>query len=103
MAAYRTIRHWQWTPAREHAAALVAANEVTDARIAAQCGVCRRTLGYWKAHPAFQARVQHHRETYARQLEAEWRARERAVARAEFAAWRARLARKYPLAFPRDV
>ncbi len=46
-----------WTPARLVALELVWADELTDAEIAREVGVCRRTLGAWKATPAFQAEI----------------------------------------------
>lgn len=54
---YVTLVRWAWTPARERAAELVAADELTDEAIAAAVGVSRRTLTYWKRHPEFRARV----------------------------------------------
>jgi hypothetical protein len=48
-------RPFAWTPAREAALALAIEDRLTDEAIARKVGVCRRTLGYWKAHPDFIA------------------------------------------------
>jgi len=58
---------------REEAAQHVAADYLTDARIAAQVGICRRTLGYWKCQPDFAARVNALRAAYRAQLMADAR------------------------------
>jgi gas vesicle protein len=48
---------FNWTDERRLAAQLLAMNEKTDEQIAAECGVTRRMLAYWKKHPEFTARV----------------------------------------------
>jgi hypothetical protein len=48
---------FEWTVARERAASMVADDELTDKRIAAEVGVTERTLDNWKKHPDFRARV----------------------------------------------
>ncbi len=49
---------FHWTVRREEAAALLAADELTDEEIAARAGVTRRQLTNWKRHPDFAARIQ---------------------------------------------
>ncbi len=46
-----------WTGTKQRAAALLAEDGLTDARIAARLKVTDRTLRLWKAHPEFAARV----------------------------------------------
>ena len=46
-----------WTGTKQCAAALLAEDGLTDARIAARLKVTDRTLRLWKAHPEFAARV----------------------------------------------
>ncbi len=60
---------------REEAAQHVAGDYLTDARIAARVGICRRTLGYWKRQPDFAARVGAVRAAYHAQITAEFAAR----------------------------
>jgi len=57
---------------REAAAQHVAGDYLTDARIAAEVGICRRTLGYWKRQPDFAARVDAVRGAYHAQITAEF-------------------------------
>ena len=61
-------RPFTWTPARKTALELLVEDRLTDAAIARQVGVCRRTLGYWKAHPDFVAAAQRLVNDYAAQL-----------------------------------
>ena len=49
---------FHWTARREEAAALLAADELTDEEIAARAGVTRRQLTNWKRHPDFATRIQ---------------------------------------------
>jgi hypothetical protein len=51
---------FEWTGARERAAALLADGELTDQGIADEVGVNRWTLWSWKRHPDFKARVADH-------------------------------------------
>ncbi len=60
---------------REEAAQHVAGDYLTDERIAAQVGICRRTLGYWKRQPDFAARVGAVRAAYHARITAEFMAR----------------------------
>ncbi len=60
---------------REEAARHVAGDYLTDERIAAQVGICRRTLSYWKRRPDFAARVDAVRAAYHAQITAEFMAR----------------------------
>lgn len=48
---------WEWTPQREQAASLLALDQITDTEIAAQVGVDRNTLWWWKQSPVFAAQV----------------------------------------------
>ncbi len=70
----KTIQNWTknrpfvWTPARQTALQLVVAGRLTDMTIARQVGVCRRTLGYWKAHPDFVAAAEQLVNDYAKEL-----------------------------------
>jgi hypothetical protein len=48
---------FDWTGPKERAAALLAADEMTDLEIAEEIGVARRTLSTWKDHPEFARRV----------------------------------------------
>lgn len=50
-------RAWQWTEQRERAAALLAADELSDEKIAKELGIGRTTLHEWKQHPEFAERV----------------------------------------------
>ena len=61
-------RPFTWTPARKTALELLVEDRLTDAAIARQVGVCRRTLGYWKAHPDFIAAAERMVAAYAAQL-----------------------------------
>jgi hypothetical protein len=49
---------WEWTEPKHRAAALVAADELTDQGIADKVGVARSTFQNWKKHPEFKTRVQ---------------------------------------------
>ncbi len=70
----KTIQNWTenrpfvWTTARQTALQLVVAGRLTDMAIARQVGVCRRTLGYWKAHPDFVAAAERLVDDYAKEL-----------------------------------
>jgi hypothetical protein len=46
-----------WTGRKAEAAALAAADDLTNEEQAARLGVARKTLDRWKAHPEFKARV----------------------------------------------
>jgi hypothetical protein len=48
---------FEWTVARERAAALLADGEFTDQEVADEVGVSRWTLWSWRQHPEFAARV----------------------------------------------
>ena len=61
-------RPFVWTPARTTALQLLVEDRLTDEAIARQVGVCRRTLGYWKAHPDFVAAAQRLVDDYANEL-----------------------------------
>ena len=61
-------RPFTWTPARTTAVRLLVEDRLTDEAIARQVGVCRRTLGYWKAHPDFVAAAQRLVDDYAKEL-----------------------------------
>jgi hypothetical protein len=61
-------RPFVWTPQREWALELLVEDRLTDQQIASQIGVSRRTIGYWKAHPDFIARVEKVVEANRRQL-----------------------------------
>ena len=61
-------RPFAWTPARKTALQLLMEDRLTDAAIARQVGVCRRTLGSWKTHPDFIAAAQRLVTAYAAQL-----------------------------------
>lgn len=50
----------KWSKVKEDAALLVAVDELTDDAIVANLGIGKRTLGDWKAHPDFKARVDSH-------------------------------------------
>ena len=63
-AMSQNVAGFQWTETKEQAAALVARDELTNAEIAATCGITPRTLDRWKAHPAFMTRVTEHHEAY---------------------------------------
>lgn len=62
---------FRWNPTRDRAAELVADDHLTDEAIAAQLRVSRRTLAYWKRHPAFAARVAERRAAQRAAIEAE--------------------------------
>ena len=64
------IAPFRWTGQRARACELVADDRLSDDEIAAEVGVAPRTLGYWKAHPDFQARVAERREAQRRAIEA---------------------------------
>ena len=48
----------------ERAALMVAEDTLTDVDIAAQVGITKRSLEFWKKRPAFAARVREHREAF---------------------------------------
>lgn len=48
---------FKWAGQRELAAQLTAEDRLSDVKIAEQCGVDRKTLQRWRAHPDFMARV----------------------------------------------
>lgn len=52
------VTPFKWTPRRRQAVPLVADDLLTDAQIAAACGVTRQALVKWRAHPDFQAAVE---------------------------------------------
>ncbi len=52
-----TENQWVWNARRETAALLVAQDELTDAQIAKEVGVSRKTLAEWKLRSEFRARV----------------------------------------------
>ncbi len=70
----KTIQNWTenrpfvWTTARQTALQLVVEGRLTDIAIARQVVVCRRTLGYWKAHPDFVAAAEQLVDDYAKEL-----------------------------------
>jgi hypothetical protein len=64
-------RPFAWTPARKTALQLLVEDQLTDEAIARQVGVCRRTLGYWKAHPDFIAAADRLVEEYRAELRRE--------------------------------
>ena len=47
-----------WDKRRRRAFRLVVQGGLTGAEIAAELGVCRRTLGNWKRHPSFRAALE---------------------------------------------
>lgn len=49
---------FRWTKVRALAAQLLAEDQLTDEQIADRCKVNRWTIGVWKKHPDFDARVQ---------------------------------------------
>jgi hypothetical protein len=61
-------RPFAWTPARTTALRLLVEDRLTDEAIAREVGVCRRTLGYWKAHPDFIAAAERIVDAYAAEL-----------------------------------
>jgi DNA-binding XRE family transcriptional regulator len=58
--AIQNLTEFRWNKARNDAAILLAADEITDTAIAEKVGVTRQTLYNWREHPDFQARVQEH-------------------------------------------
>ena len=60
----RRVRPWKWTPRREEAVQLVAADRLRDYAIAARVGISDRQLRRWKHVPEFRQRVAQHREAY---------------------------------------
>jgi hypothetical protein len=50
-------RPFRWTTKSEEAAALLAADRLTNDQIAEQLGLHRATLARWKQHPEFMARI----------------------------------------------
>lgn len=55
---------FHWDKRRERAAVLVAEDRLSNEEIAAECGVARQTLDFWKKHVEFQERVQEHIAAY---------------------------------------
>lgn len=55
---------FRWDKRSEEAAALLAADNLSDEKIAEKVGVHRATLARWKHHPAFTARVDDHVEAF---------------------------------------
>ena len=55
---------FSWTKPKELAAALVAADALSDEDIGVKCGVSRQTLACWKKHPEFAGRVREHVEAF---------------------------------------
>lgn len=51
---------FRWTTQRETAARHVADDLLSDAQIAAECGVSRQALATWKKDPSFAQRVDEH-------------------------------------------
>ena len=62
---------WKWNPSRETAAALYAADRLTNVQIAKRAGVSERTLRYWLQIPAFVAHVLELREILRRKAREE--------------------------------
>ncbi len=62
------VTEWVWDPVSETAALEVAQNKLSDERIATNAGVDRVTLWRWKHQPEFAARVQAHRDHWAKEL-----------------------------------
>jgi hypothetical protein len=60
---------FEWTVARERAAALLADGELTSEEVADLVGVNRWTLWSWRRHPEFAARVRAITERAAEELE----------------------------------
>jgi uncharacterized protein YjcR len=52
------MRRFQWTPTREQAIMLERTGRYTQAEIAEQIGVTRRTIEGWARRPAWKARYQ---------------------------------------------
>lgn len=65
----QNVSKMRLTERHELAAALLAADELTDEQIAAQVGISRRVLARWKRHPDFDALVQHHLDVFRRRVE----------------------------------
>lgn len=55
---------FKWSDQRRTAALLLAEGDRTDAEIAAQAGVCRKTLWNWKQIPEFAAVVEAHLDAF---------------------------------------
>lgn len=51
------VSNFEWTTKRDHAAILLAEDQLSDEVIAAKVGIDRRTLTRWKEHPEFKARI----------------------------------------------
>jgi hypothetical protein len=56
-ATLQNLTKFPWTKVRARAAYLLAADELTDARIAKRLGITRQTLATWKRHTVFRERV----------------------------------------------
>ncbi len=63
-------RPFRWTKQREKAALLVAQDELSNDRIAAEAGITDRQLLRWKRHPTFAARVAEYIEVACAELRA---------------------------------
>ena len=48
---------WEWTPQREQTASLLALGQLSETKIAAQVGVDRNTIWFWKQAPEFVAEI----------------------------------------------
>jgi hypothetical protein len=71
MTSKRTRKsEWYWTPPRDLAAERVALDAVSDAEIAKEVGVARRTISDWKLVPEFAERVEEHRIAFRAEAEA---------------------------------
>lgn len=57
-------RPFEWTPARETAALLIAEDLLTDEKIADTVGKSRKQVFRWSKHPAFKSRVAEHRKVF---------------------------------------
>lgn len=53
---------FKWSEAKENAALLVAVDELTNNKIADECGITNKTLWQWKQKPEFQTRVDEHQK-----------------------------------------
>jgi uncharacterized protein YjcR len=81
------MRRFQWTPAQQQAIMLARTGRYTQAEIAEQIGVTRRTIEGWARRPAWKARYQEMVEASF----AEWERKIQEHARA----WRAEVEASY--------
>lgn len=79
-------RPFVWTPAKEEALRLEYAGRLTQAEIAAQLGVTRRTVEGWARRPAFRQRLQELVRAGLEELERRQRARQEEQRRQQLAA-----------------